>query len=196
MNTYVIGGHPTEAPPRGSTLRKEIVDPAGPVTIVAMRVRRLGPGEHELLRTVRLRALADAPSAYGSTYEREHAFTVEIWDGRLRAEANTLLMCEADDGTPIGMAGGVRDADDPHMGDLVSMWVDPVARGSGAADALVAEVIRWAERAPLRILKLHITEGNVAAERLYERHGFTPTGTTFVRERDGMTETEMARPTA
>jgi GNAT superfamily N-acetyltransferase len=159
-----------------------------------VNVRRLQLGEHELLRTIRLRALADEPSAYGSDYAREEAFTVEIWDGRLRADGNTLLVCESDDGTPIGLAGGIRDSVDGSVGDLISMWVDPVARGSGAADALVAEVIRWAERAPVAALRLHVTDGNVRAERLYVRHGFCPTGRTFVRERDGITEIEMERP--
>jgi hypothetical protein len=96
--------------------------------MTGVKVRRLQPGEHELLRTIRLRALADAPDAFGSDYAREEAFTDEIWEGRLGAEANTSLVCEADDGTPIGLAGGIRDAADRGKGDLVSMWVDPVAR--------------------------------------------------------------------
>lgn len=35
-----------------------------------VNVRRLGPEEHELLRTIRLRGL-DAPDSFGSTYERD-----------------------------------------------------------------------------------------------------------------------------
>jgi GNAT superfamily N-acetyltransferase len=165
-------------------------------TIAAVKVRRLDPGEHDLLRALRLRALSEEPSAYGSTYEREAAFTVEMWEERLQPNGNSMLVCEADDGTPIGMAAGVRDQSDPSVGDLFSMWVDPVARGSGAADLLVGEVILWAERAQVALLRLHITEGNDRAEGLYARHGFRSTGATFVRERDAMTEIEMARPTS
>jgi RimJ/RimL family protein N-acetyltransferase len=54
-------------------------------------------------------------------------------------------------------------------------------------------VIRWADRAGYRAMSLHATEGNARAERAYQRHGFRRTGRTFLRERDGFTEFEMAR---
>ena len=161
-----------------------------------MLVRRLAPGEHALLRALRLRALTDAPSAFGSTIERELAFTAETWEQRLRPEGHAQFVCEADDGIPIGIAAGARDASDPGSAYLLGLWVDPSARGSGAADALVTEVVRWAERERVGTLRLHVTEGNARAERLYLRHGFLATGSDFVRERDGAREIEMARPTA
>jgi RimJ/RimL family protein N-acetyltransferase len=158
-----------------------------------MKVRRLRPDEHELLRALRLRALGEEPDAFGSTYAREAAFTVAVWQDRLRPGGNPNIVCEADDGALLGIAGGVRDDRDGNVADLVGMWVDPVARGSGAADALVAEVISWAHQARITTLRLHYTEGNARARSLYERHGFRATGRTFLRERDGMNEIEMER---
>ena len=149
-----------------------------------------------MLRALRLRALADEPSAFGSTYARELAFTTAVWEARLQPDAHPQLVCESDAGTPVGIAAGVRDAAVPAVADLVGMWVDVSARGSGAADALVAEVVCWAEHERISVLRLHVTEGNSKAVRLYERHGFRPTGTTYRRERDGVNEIEMERRSA
>jgi ribosomal protein S18 acetylase RimI-like enzyme len=157
-------------------------------------VRRLEPGDHELLRTIRLRGLLDAPDAFGSTHEREAAFTDDVWTHRLRADGGRHYVSEAADGTPNGLVAIVRDPDDPRTANLVGMWVDPTARGSGVADELVTHAIERAEREACDSVSLHVTEGNVGAERLYRRHGFQRTGRTFWRERDGRTEVEMARP--
>lgn len=153
----------------------------------------MGPEEHELLRTIRLRALLDAPDSFGSTYEREAAFTDAIWLHRLRPDGNPQYVSEARDGTPVGIAAGVPDETVDRTANLVGMWVDPAARGTGVADELIAQVVRWAEREAYRALSLHATEGNVRAERAYLRHGFTRTGRTFRRERDGHSEFEMER---
>ena len=43
-------------------------------------VRRLRAGEAGLLRDVRLRALRDAPMAFGSTTAREEAYEPGAWE--------------------------------------------------------------------------------------------------------------------
>lgn len=153
----------------------------------------MGPDDYEVVRTIRLRCLREEPDAFGSTYEREVAFTDAVWIDRLRPDGNPHFLAEAPDGTPVGIVAGVPDYAAADVANLVAMWVDPGARGTGAADELIAEVIRWAEGAGYRAMSLHATEGNVRAERAYQRHGFQRTGRTFPRERDGSTEVEMAR---
>jgi len=76
----------------------------------------------------------------------------------------------------------------------MSMWVDPASRGSGAADALIAAVLSWAEEEGARVMRLAVIETNVRARRCYERNGFRPTGKQIARERDGAIELEMERP--
>ena len=51
-------------------------------------VRRLGAHEADLLRDVRLRALGDAPMAFGSTLAREEGYAPEKWE-RWAAESAT-----------------------------------------------------------------------------------------------------------
>ena len=47
--------------------------------IRAMNTRRAAIGDEALLRTLRLEALRLEPHAFGSTYERELARTVDDW---------------------------------------------------------------------------------------------------------------------
>ncbi len=69
----------------------------------------------------------------------------------------------------ISATGG----DDRGVSELISMWVAPAARGTGAGDALVRGVIAWAEQQPpTRALHLCVVKENHRAIRLYERHGF------------------------
>jgi ribosomal protein S18 acetylase RimI-like enzyme len=153
-------------------------------------VRRAGFGDEAVLRELRLQALTDAPDAYGSTYERELARTVEDW-GRWLSPGATFIV---DDGhAALGLVACARDASAPTVVDLMAMWVHPTLRGSGAADALAAEVIAWARTDGARVVRLQVVHENARAQRVYERCGFRLTGRTRVRERDGVIEVEMER---
>jgi ribosomal protein S18 acetylase RimI-like enzyme len=138
-------------------------------------VRRLAPGEVELLRDIRLRALEDTPLAFGSTYAREVAFEPAEWERRARdsaaGERSVTFVVEPRDGMA---AGAIHD--DPAVAHLYGMWVAPEARGSGAGRALVDAVIAWARERGARRLTTSVTEDNDGALRLYERAGFVDTG--------------------
>jgi ribosomal protein S18 acetylase RimI-like enzyme len=159
---------------------------------MAPTIRRLLPEDRELYRDLRLRAMADAPTAFGSTYEREAGLTDQEWAQRLAPEGFPAFVCTVDD-VAVGLVGYGPSVDDPSIAYLFSMWVDPAARGTGAADALVAEVLRHSAGQGCTVVRLHVTEGNDRAERLSERHGFGRTGESYVRDRDGMREIEMER---
>lgn len=152
-------------------------------------IRRLGPGDEKTLRTIRLEALEDEPDAFGSSYEREAARAIEDWQQWFTGGA--AFIAEVD-GTPVGLAAGYRDGDSSVVY-LVSMWVRTPHRGSGAADELVRAVLAWAESEGVAAVKLTVVGGNIRASKLYERHGFYPSGNTAIRERDGAVEVEMQR---
>ncbi len=72
----------------------------------------------------------------------------------------------------IGLAGGYPD----NPPELVSMWVAPAGRGTGAASALIDAVAGWARDGGATELDLWVVEGNDRARRAYERAGFVATG--------------------
>ena len=70
------------------------------------------------------------------------------------------------------------------------MWVAPAARGSGAAAALVDQVLEWARARGARGVSLRVVTYNEQARRFYQRIGFVDNG---VRDTlpDGRPEIEM-----
>jgi GNAT superfamily N-acetyltransferase len=136
-------------------------------------IRRVGPEDWEIVRDLRLRALRDAPAAFESTYEGEQGRSEKEWRAWLTRPTGVTVVATLN-GQPAGLAGGyVEEAG--HV-ELVSMWVTPSARGSGTADALVAEVVQWARMRDAHEVRLWVTRGNDVAERLYSRHGFVHSG--------------------
>jgi ribosomal protein S18 acetylase RimI-like enzyme len=140
-------------------------------------VRRLAPGEWRLYRDLRLRALADAPEAFGSTLERESGFEEGEWGERLARAERSLqdlpLVCELN-GAPVGLAW--LRLGTPPVADLYQMWVAPEARRRGAGRALLDAGIGWARARGARHITLRVTRGNASAQQFYASLGFAMTG--------------------
>jgi ribosomal protein S18 acetylase RimI-like enzyme len=138
-------------------------------------IERLRPGDGERLRAIRLRSLADAPEAFGSTLAESELRSPEDWEAQVVA-LPTFVWRDGD--ADLGMVRAAPHDADAEAGYLISLWVAPEARGRGVGAALVGEVVAWARGRGLRRLILDVGEHNVAARRLYERIGFVATGAT------------------
>lgn len=143
-----------------------------------MIVRRIRPDDGAVLRAIRLRALLDAPAAFGSTFDQEAALTDADWTDRASRGTDgpdraTFL---ADAGAEIvGIAGGYRDEPGSAVVQLVSMWVSPEARRRGTAATLVRTVVDWAGATAATRVDLWVTRGNEPAVELYTQLGFQET---------------------
>jgi ribosomal protein S18 acetylase RimI-like enzyme len=145
-----------------------------------VEVRRVTRHEWESLRDVRLRALADAPDAFGTTYEEAVARPDDWWRDWAAASATSdtqAVLLAWDGDRTVGLAGVF--ATDDGAWQVISMWVDPSARGRGTGRALLDAVVAWARNQDNgRPIRLSVTDGNDGARRLYERYGFADTGVT------------------
>jgi GNAT superfamily N-acetyltransferase len=127
-------------------------------------IRRIRADEGPRLRALRLRALADAPLAFGSTLTREAAFTDAAWQERARRGASgaegVTFVAELE-GQWVGIATGLPvDPDEPD---------DP-------RPVLVDAVVGWARERGAEGLCLWVTATNASAIALYARCGFRNSG--------------------
>jgi len=154
------------------------------------KLRRLLPDDWAEFRALRLRALADAPDAFGSTTAEAERLTDGQWRHRL---GSRMTIAAESGGTLVGVGAGTTE--EPPGAELVSMWVDPAWRGQGIGDALVRSVERWAIEQGFSRLRLWVAVGNRRAERFYSRLGFTRTGRLqpMGKEAGNRMELEMAR---
>jgi GNAT superfamily N-acetyltransferase len=160
--------------------------------VTGITIVRLRPVDWAAYGQIRLAALADAPSAFGSTVADEEAMTPADW--RTRLTRRSTFAASAPHGL-VGTAAGIP-GDVEGDAELVGMWVHPDWRRRGIGGRLVGAVIDWAAAGSYRALDLWVTVGNDAAEALYSRLGFVRTGATQpVREDDPtLLELGMTRP--
>ena len=140
-----------------------------------MDVRRVRAADWQTLREVRLRALADAPDAFGTVHAEALTRPDEWWRDwaeRSASSSGQAMFLAWDEDEAIGIAGIFGD---PERFDVISMWTDPANRCRGVATSLLEAAVAFAGAAPVF---LSVTEKNDAARRMYERNGFVPTGFT------------------
>ncbi|MFT4214175.1 MAG: GNAT family N-acetyltransferase [Microbacterium sp.] len=158
----------------------------------AVVVRRVAASEWPLVRELRIEALHDPAAAVAFLGSAANAGRQPdaFWQRRTReaaggpATAQFLAANLAGDvvGTATVLrraAGEVDHLDrvlDADRADVVGVYVRPVARGSGAIDALLDACADWARQCGDAGLTLDVHVDNARARRAYERCGFADTG--------------------
>jgi ribosomal protein S18 acetylase RimI-like enzyme len=150
-----------------------------------------------IFRDVRLRALQDAPKAFGSTYAKECQLSDAAWIARTSRwdGQQGIGFLAMDTNAVCGIAGSFLDEDDATRAQLVSMWTAPTHRQQGVGRLLVNQIANWARSRGARTLQLMVTSANESATLFYQRLGFTYTGRTEPYPNDtSMVEYEMSLP--
>ena len=134
-----------------------------------MHVERLTLGQGPRWRGIRLRALSEAPHAFGTTYDEAVQWADARWEAQVAQFATFIAVV---DGRDMGVARGALHSRS-DVRELISLWVDPSARRRRVAATLIDGVAAWAVAAGARRLLLDVMADNAAAIALYERVGFT-----------------------
>ena len=111
----------------------------------AISIRRIRPEDGLVLRDLRLRAIADAPDAFGQPLEEARRQPQREWDRNARQSSHgnsrTWLIAESESRT-VGLVQGRKRR--PRTLLLFSMWVDPRDRRLGVGRDLIDRLEDWA----------------------------------------------------
>jgi len=145
----------------------------------SLRIRRIEPHEIALHRDVRLRALRDAPDAFGEAAAEVEARPALYWEDLTRSVTEPgrhvmFLACEGD--AVCGSIYGLRDAESSNSGRVGGSWVEPSYRRRGIGNALLQAVISWAKDQRFERLRLWAPAASAAALAFYRQAGFAETG--------------------
>jgi len=123
----------------------------------------LPPDRWAEYRDLRLTALRTDPIAFGETLERALAHPDSLWSDRL-GDGERLLRFAERDGRLVGLAGAIPDDDRPGVALIVSVFVEPSARGRGVArrlvSALLDEIAGWDH---VTVARLFVNDTNAVA---------------------------------
>lgn len=143
-----------------------------------MIIRPLTAADASAFHALRLRALREAPQAFGSAYEDELTRTPEQTVARLQAGNPDSHVFGAFEGEElVGLAALWREAGQKvrHRASIHAVYVVPEARGRGIARQLIQHIIVHARGLEgLRDVALAVTVGNAAARQVYVAAGFVP----------------------
>jgi ribosomal protein S18 acetylase RimI-like enzyme len=139
-----------------------------------LTLRRLGPADAAQYRALRLAGLRAFPHAFRPSVEEALAQPLswaeqrlanagEYWFGACEGEELVGAIClRTQDGAKIR-----------HSASLNALVVDPGRQRAGIGGALVAHLVDFARSlGGIRQITLTVSDGNTAAERLYDRFGF------------------------
>lgn len=158
--------------------------------MIGFRIERARLPDWRRIRAIRLRALVDAPDAFGTRLAEDEARPDAEWQARADNEKVAHFLASTPNGSGVGVAVGAPYTDNENTAGLFAMWVAPEARGQGVGSALVEAVIAWARHENYKRILLDVADANNAAIRLYESHGFLRNGKTgtLPRPRQHITE--------
>ncbi len=142
-----------------------------------MIIRRLYSSDAKGYQELRLKALKNHPEAYGSSYEEESEFSIEVFEQRLSNPDHLTWGAYVDE----RLAGVVTLITSTrkktmHNGTIVAMYVDDLYRRHGIGSYLLKHAIIEAKSKSILNLYLTVTTTNLVAKKLYSSFGFVTYG--------------------
>jgi len=134
-----------------------------------MDIRPTETKDWMLLKQVRLAALLDTPTAFGVSYQTAATYDDEQWKERA-STGGTAFWLAFDGDRPVGMIGAAVSS--ANRFNLIGMWIEPAARGSGVAVQLVDAVKARAREKGFDRVFLDVSQDNARASGFYLKQGF------------------------
>jgi GNAT superfamily N-acetyltransferase len=150
-----------------------------------IKVRRIAGDEGPLLRRMRMASLGESPHTFATTFAQAERLTDDQWAAVAAAHGTgddqaTFVAQVGDEA--VGIVGAYLTAN--LVLTMVGLWASPGNRALGVGNALLEEVLRFAEAVGAVQVRSWLVEPDETARTFYEQHGFVPTGATIPWEPD------------
>lgn len=150
-----------------------------------MELRSVCTDDGMLIKRVRLRALADAPYAFGPrAFEEEQALPDSHWhrlaaqlgghDAQWRDRCVNYIALDGHDACATVTCYLCPEV--PRRAYVTAAWVDPGYRRGGLGRQLLENAIAWAAAHGADHLRHWVDDTNPDATEFYQALGFAPTG--------------------
>jgi len=143
------------------------------------KIRKLESTDAKEFQRLRLFALQNNSTSFGSSFEEEVKKTLEQFEVFIEPTNERVFWGAFEDAKLIGMVGLGREdgIKTEHKGFIRSMFVDPSARKQGVASELLNTAISYSvAQMKLELLTLAVTSTNIEAINLYKKFGFVEYG--------------------
>ena len=144
-----------------------------------MFIRRLSPADAPEFRRLRLQALQESPTAFGSSYREEAKRTLAAFQKRLELRADNWVFGSLQGKQLLGVIRLVREqgSKERHKATIYGLYVAPSERRRGVARQLLARTIATASKLKgVRQIRIGVVASNAAATALYVKAGFVEYG--------------------
>lgn len=135
-------------------------------------IKKLVETDWQVLKEIRLKALAESPLAYGEYYENAIKKNDEVWKSRAQGNDESATFIAFSNHKPAGMVSCFKNENSVQ---LVAMWADPNFRRVGIGTKLVNKVIEFASEKSIPTVHLWVTVGKTDANSFYTAFGFQAT---------------------
>lgn len=143
-------------------------------------IRIINTSDADVYQKLRLEALCKNPEAFGSTYEREAAFSTEEVCRRIAPAPGKFTLGAFVENRLAGVVTFVREEGPKtmHKGNIYGMYVSEEYRGMGLGRQLLEKLINEVRQlGEIEQIILTVVQDNERAKALYIDAGFTVFGT-------------------
>jgi ribosomal protein S18 acetylase RimI-like enzyme len=140
-----------------------------------LTIRKITADDWKLYKQIRLKALTESPDSFGSTFDKEAAFSDEQWKARLSKTAEVpqkITLVAFSVTKPLGLASGIILQSEDQIAQVNQIWVASDFRLMGVGQELLRGIVYWASTLNQKSLVLSVTADNAEAISLYEKFGF------------------------
>ena len=140
-------------------------------------IRKLTIKDIELYKSIRLEALENAPTNFGSSHTEEAAFKSSMWENRL-SKNTTITLGAFDQDKIVGLTVLVMSPryKMKHIAHINSVYVKPEYRGNNIASNILSIALKELIKHHIERVNLSVVSDNTSAITLYEKHGFITYG--------------------